>query len=206
MSKFVTGVGVVGAYCYLNKPQTGKFGTAYKATVTLDKKDGEALMTAMQKAQAEFRTSHKKKTGKGLPNGELFRLKQNGDVNDDGEFIPSADGTYELKVEKDVKKGNIKIIDCSKPPADITKDSPKIAEGSKVRVMLVINPYNDKGKVSVSLTPVAVQLVELVEYGGVSMEEITDGFDEIEGYVADEDITGEDAEAVDEEENSEEGF
>jgi hypothetical protein len=179
----------------------------YKATVILTQADGEKLTKAMIDAQATFRKSEKAKTGKTLPNGEMYRLKQKGTTDDNGNFIADASGTYELKLQRDVEKGKIKIIDCSIPPEDITTKAPAIAEGSSVRVMLTINPYNDKGKVSVSLTPVAVQLVELVEYGGVSMEEITDGFGEFEGgYVASESSVEESTSETTEEVDEEQGF
>ena len=194
MSKtFTTGIGVVGAYAFITKPHK-KYKSEeleYQATVTLSKADGEALIAEMEQARNEFRQDYKKKKGKVLPNGELYKIKVKGKVDEEtGDFVRDASGEYELKLQKDAKKGSIKVVDtkCN----DVTTKVTGIGEGSTMKVMLNINACEVGGKAIVTVSPIAVQIIDLVEYGGVSDESVKAAFGVVDGgYVFTEEETKE---------------
>ena len=145
----------------------------------------------MEQARNEFRQDYKKKKGKVLPNGELYKIKIKGKVDEEtGDFVRDASGEYELKLQKDAKKGSIKVVDtkCN----DVTTKVTGIGEGSTMKVMLNINACEIGGKAIVTVSPVAVQIIDLVEYGGVSETTIKDAFGVVEGgYVFTEEETKE---------------
>lgn len=207
MSKtFTTGIGVVGKYAFIDHPKK-KYKSEeleYTATLTLSKLDGEALIAEMEQARNEFRQAYKKKKGKVLPNGELYKIKIKGKVDEEtGEFVRDVSGEYELKLQKDAKKGCIKIVDakCN----DVTTKVTGIGEGSTMKVMLNINPCEIGGKAIVTVSPIAVQVIDLVEYGGVSEETIKAGFGVVDGgYVFEEEKEASFTDEVAEEEVTEE--
>lgn len=180
---YTTGKGVVGAFAFLTKPakKYKSDGKEYKATVTICKEDGEALVAEMESVRDKFRKEYKKQKGKAIPNGDICLIKQKGKVDEEtGDFIPDKSGEYEVKLKKDVKKGSIKVIDSQLQ--DVTNKISGIGEGSEVRCMLRITCCEIGGKALVTLTPIAVQLLKLVEYGGVSDEEIASEFSVEDGY------------------------
>ena len=185
MSKntYTTGKGIVGAYAFITSPAK-KYKSEekeYKATVTICKEDGEALIVEMENARNEFRKEYKKKKGTNLPNGDICKIKQKGKIDEEtGDFVADESGEYEVKLQKDVKKGSIKVIDSQLQ--DVTNKISGIGEGSEVRCMLRITCCEIGGKALVTLTPIAVQLLKLVEYGGVSDEEIASEFSVEDGY------------------------
>lgn len=207
MSKtFTTGIGVVGKYAFIDHPKK-KYKSEeleYTATLTLSKLDGEALIAEMEQTRNEFRQEYKKKKGKVLPNGELYKIKIKGKVDEEtGDFVRDASGEYELKLQKDAKKGSIKIVDakCN----DVTTKITGIGEGSTMKVMLNINPCEIGGKAIVTVSPIAVQVIDLVEYGGVSEETIKAGFGVVDGgYVFEEEKEASFTDEVAEEEVTEE--
>lgn len=207
MSKtFTTGIGVVGAYAFINQPKK-KYKSEeleYSATVTLSKSDGEALIAEMEQARNEFRQDYKKKKGKVLPNGELYKIKIKGKVDEEtGDFVRDASGEYELKLQKDAKKGSIKVVDtkCN----DVTTKVTGIGEGSTMKVMLNINACEVGGKAIVTVSPIAVQIIDLVEYGGVSDESVKAAFGIVDGgYVFTEDKEASFTDEVAEEDTPEE--
>lgn len=185
MSKntYTTGKGIVGAYAFITSPAK-KYKSEekeYKATVTICKEDGEALIAEMENVRNEFRKEYKKKKGKNLPNGDICKIKPKGKIDEEtGDFVADKSGEYEVKLQKDVKKGSIKVIDSQLQ--DVTNKISGIGEGSEVRCMLRITCCEIGGKALVTLTPIAVQLLKLVEYGGVSDEEIASEFSVEDGY------------------------
>lgn len=185
MSKntYITGKGIVGAYAFITSPAK-KYKSEekeYKATVTICKEDGEALIAEMENVRNEFRKEYKKKKGKNLPNGDICKIKPKGKIDEEtGDFVADKSGEYEVKLKKDVKKGSIKVIDSQLQ--DVTNKISGIGEGSEVRCMLRITCCEIGGEALVTLTPIAVQLLKLVEYGGVSDEEIASEFSVEDGY------------------------
>lgn len=180
---YTTGKGVVGAYAFITTPHK-KYKSEeleYQATVTLCKEDAEALIAEMENVRNEFRKEYKKKKGKALPNGDICKIKPKGKIDEEsGDFVADKSGEYELKLQKDVKKGSIKIIDSQLQ--DVTNKISGIGEGSEIKCMLRITCCEVGGKALVTLVPVAVQILKLVEYGGVSDEEIAAEFSVEEGY------------------------
>lgn len=199
---YTTGKGVVGAFAFITTPAK-KYKSEekeYKATVTICKEDGEALISAMEDARKEFRKEYKEKNGKTLPNGDICKIKQKGKIDEEtGEFVADKSGEYEVKLQKDVKKGSIKVIDSQLQ--DITTKISGIGEGSEVRCMFRISCCAVGGQVLVTLVPVAVQLLKLVEYGGVSDEEIAAEFSVEDGFTfsESEDTSEENNDEIDEE-------
>ena len=115
--------------------------------------------------------------GKNLPNGDICKIKPKGKIDEEtGDFVADKSGEYEVKLKKDVKKGPIKVIDSQLQ--DVTNKISGIGEGSEVRCMLRITCCEIGGKALVTLTPIA----KLVEYGGVSDEEIASEFSVEDGY------------------------
>lgn len=199
---YTTGKGVVGAFAFLTKPakKYKSDGKEYKATVTICKEDGEALVAEMESVRDKFRKEYKKQKGKAIPNGDICLIKQKGNVDEEtGDFIPDKSGEYELSLKKDTKKGFIKIIDSYLK--DVTSKISSIGEGSEVRCMLRIECYNIGGRALVTLAPMAVQLLKLVEYGGVSDEEIAAEFSVEDGFTfsESEDTSEENNDEIDEE-------
>ena len=180
---YTTDRGVVGAYAFITAPAK-KYKSEekeYKATVTLCKEDGEALIAEMENVRNEYRKEYKKKKGKALPNGDICKIKPKGKIDEEtGDFVADKSGEYELKLQKDVKKGSIKIIDSQLQ--DVTTKIPGIGEGSEIKCMLRISCCEVGGKALVTLVPVAIQVLKLVEYGGVSDEDIAAEFSVEEGF------------------------
>lgn len=208
MSKniYTTGKAKVGAFAFINKP-TKKYKSEaleYKCTLTLCKEDGEALIAAMEQARNEFRKEYKKKEGKTLPNGDICKIKPKGDIDEEtGNFIADKLGEYVVKLQKDVTKGTIKIIDASL--TDITNKISGISEGSEVRAMLYIECFAIGGEAIVTLKPAALQLLKLVEFGEVSDEEITAEFNvEEDGFTYKEQVSEDTQKALEEQEDDEE--
>ena len=203
---YTTGRGIVGAYAFITTPHK-KYKSEeleYQATVTLCKEDAEALIAEMENVRNEYRKEYKKKKGKVLPNGDICKIKPKGKIDEEtGDFVADKFGEYELKLQKDVKKGSIKVIDSQLQ--DVTTKISGIGEGSEIKCMLRISCYEVGGKALVTLVPVAVQVLKLVEYGGVSDEDIAAEFSVEEGFTfTASENTAEDTEEETQEEDDEE--
>lgn len=203
--------GICGAYTFLTstKKKYKSEEKEYTAKLIVDGATGKAF----EKLLVDARTAKIKKLkedGKKVTPGEIYKIKPLGETNDDGDFIADPSGNYEIKIQLDEKnkqgvKQKLIILDSN---ATVKKDPPAIGEGSKVSVCFLPNTFEMAGQVKVSPKPLAVQVIELVEFGGVSVEDIVSCAGTYEGgYTGDDDEESTDEENISEtEEDSQANF
>lgn len=186
-SFFVTPAGIA-KYCFVNTPSApyeGKGDPQYKVTVLLD--DTPELRSQidewMKQAAAEAKANGVK-LKKQFKNPFEYPEDQ-----DEDDFIP-AEGKDRAKFDEDFRgkifvtaKSKFKpgLIDTTREalPEDI-----KVMSGDVVRAKLEFNPYEGFGS-GISLRLKVVQLIEKnTAFSGGDGYVNTDGFDDIDGYVA----------------------
>lgn len=181
---FVTPKGEITGFSAIFQPSV-KFNKEgmYNANILLSKEDGEKVEELVKNVQTEQFKNYAKK-GKDTKS-EIKSIKPYTTVDDDGNETPDSEGRYILKTKakayiKDNQVGKkIAVFDAKGRPVK----SCKLGEGSVVRLKLDITGYTVAGKVGVSVTLAAVQIIKLVEYASTAS---FDGFDvEEDGFDAD---------------------
>lgn len=192
-------------YTAIVKP-SAKFNN-YTAAILIPKKDGEELLKLFQ----EVKRQQYKTFGKGSTAQEITRLKPYVVVekNEDGEIVketPDEEGRYILKATAkasiktrtgEIINKKIGVFDAKgKPCTEIS-----VGEGSVVRLALNLAGYTVAGKTGLSVNLRAVQIIDLVEYGGEATA-ATYGFGEEEGFeIGEEEDFNEETEDTSEEED-----
>ncbi|ARV77597.1 single stranded DNA binding protein [Pasteurella phage vB_PmuP_PHB02] len=199
----VTGVGMVGDYPYIAKPDfgTGSFKSAhgnYKFTLIMDKEDPKCIQLMnlidegyeenLENLRADLNNSSAKQVrGKKPPKIE----------EGDKPYFDNEDGTVTFKLAchagfTDKKTGEARKINL--PVTDtkgtVLKNVPNIGANSEVKVKVQLVPYGSTAfPASIKLRPLAVMLVKLVEYGAQG-DTLDWGDEEVEeGYIAQDDDT-----------------
>lgn len=202
----------VGDFMAVTKPS--KFG--YTLTVRLPQDEAEEILevakTIRKTAQAEAKVKHKKAIHLApinalQPMGKEVEKGEDEDGNPIIEFKADKSGDYILKLtgekytDKETKKDVFKSILCVDEQLKPIPESVPASVGSLVKAMFVMKGYDMPntqvpGQVlaGVSFKLKGCQILELVEYGGVTIEET--GFEVEKDYIeeaettVDEDTTG----------------
>lgn len=201
---YTTGKVTVTGFAAVSKPSI-KFNKngLYQINVILSKDEGETLTQKL----LELRKNQFKQYGKGMPVKDIQCLKPLVTVdNETGEEIPDSEGRYLLKtkakawVENGVPQNKILVVDAKRKPIKYIS----IGEGSIVKLFISFEGYSTAALgTSVTTNLKAVQVINLVEYGGTSIS--ATGFTDEEGFKFDAEETKE-YEPATEEEASEEDF
>jgi hypothetical protein len=184
---WVTPVGMF-KMTFLDKPSPpfeGKGDPMYKTRILLDDtaENREFVAKVIAKAEEEAKT-HKVKLKKQYHNPFIMPEDMDDDdfVPEEGKTNPKYDEDHRDKIIFDIKsKYKPGLIDAAREslPEDV-----KIYGGDKGRVKFVASPFVSGANTGITLRLVTVQLVEKnANYGG-NRGPNTDGFDDIDGYVA----------------------
>lgn len=174
----------IARFPWLNKPDT-KFSDVgdYKVDLVMDKKDAEPLVKRITSIRDEFAKKEGAKKKANLP----FAFEEDDNGNKTGRVIvkfkvKAMTGDWDRKPKLFDAKGN-RITDAN------------VGGGSVLKVSFDAYTWNVASLgAGITLQPVAVQVLELVEFeGGGSASEF--GFGAEEGYEADDHGLGEDLEA-----------
>lgn len=186
LQQIITPAGIA-VYPWLNKPDT-KFDDdgVYRVTLRVPEAEAQELVDTLQEAfDLNLEEQSKKFPSKGkkpgikacadLPWGEF--------LDDDGNETGEIAFTFKMKAVVRPKNGDSwiqrpRIFDTQKQPL---KDC-QIGGGSTLKIAAEIYPWGTlKLGAGISLRLKAVQVLDLVEFGGRSAEGY--GFEEEEGYV-----------------------
>jgi hypothetical protein len=149
------------------KPDT-KFNPegVYEAAVILENEEALKLISKIEEAEAEWQKTHKKKVN-AHPYEEL--LDEEGDST--GRF------KFKAKMKASGKYGPRRPALFDSQGTQITKPV-EIGNGSTIRIKCDLKGYKAGANFGVTLGLVAVQIINLVEFGGNASNE---GFDAVEG-------------------------
>lgn len=177
---YTTGKGILTGFISLFKPSTkfNKNGT-YSASIILDKNEGEQIVKmAKEIAKEQFKTYGNKKAIT-----ELTFIKPLTTVNDEGEQLPDPDGRYIMKtsakawIEDGKPTYKIAVVDSKMKPVK----NLNVGQGSTARLFVTIEGYTTPKETNVMAVLKAAQLINVVEFGGVNIDEagfgIEDGFE-----------------------------
>lgn len=185
--KYTTSKGTLTGFISIFEPSTmfNKDGV-YQAHILLPKAEGEKLAEVIK----EVRTEQFKTYGKGSKVAELTQCVPYTKVNEEtGEEIPDAEGRYVFKTKASafIKDGKptafVQVLDAKlKPIKGI-----RVGEGTVAKLCVDLSGYTVAGKTGVSAKLRLVQIIDLVEYVGVSADAY--GLTEEDGYDFDGDAT-----------------
>lgn len=184
--KYTTGKGQLVGYISLQTPST-KFDKdgVYSTSILLSKEEGEKLAEEIK----AVRTEQFKKFGKGTKVAELTQCTEYTTVDEEtGEETPDEEGRYILKAKAGayIKDGKPtfkpQLFDSKGNKISISN----IGAGTVAKVAVELSGYSVAGKTGVSVKLKAVQIIDLVEFGGGSAESY--GFGEEEGFEGTEEV------------------
>lgn len=176
----------IAQYPYLSKPDV-KFNPEgdYKVNLEVPKKEAEDLIEKLIEIRDEFieeadNVQKVIRSGKRILKADLF------EEDDDGNVIFKFKQKAVI-TKKNGDKINVKIAHFDAKGKPCT--GVNIGGGSVIRVNFTVMPYYmpSTKMVGLSLRPVAVQVIDLKEWGGHDAKSY--GFGEEEGYEADQDDT-----------------
>lgn len=186
VKKYTTGKGQLIGYINLNEPST-KFDKdgLYQSNILLSKDEGEKLAEEIKKV----RTEQFKTYGKGTKVAELTQCVPFTTADEEtGEETPDEEGRYVLKAKakafmKDGKPSfKPQLFDAKGNKISISN----IGAGTVAKLAVELSGYSVAGKTGVSVKLKAVQIIDLVEFGGGSAESY--GFGEEEGFEGTEEV------------------
>lgn len=201
--KYTTGKGQLVGFISIDKPST-KFDKdgVYSANILLPKEEGETLAEKIK----DIRTKQFKTYGKGTKVADLTQCVPFTTVDEEtGEEIADEEGRYVLKTKAKafIEKGEAKF----KPQIFDSKGKKIVVAGigcgTVAKLAVELSGYSVAGKTGVSVKLKAVQIIDLVEYGGGNAESF--GFGEEEGFEGSDEPIEEKA-AETEEDDGEEDF
>lgn len=179
-ANYTTGKGQLVGFISINEPST-KFDKdgVYSTNILLSKEEGEKLA---EKIKA-VRTEQFKAYGKGTKVADLTQCVPFTTVDEEtGEEIVDEEGRFILKTKakafiKDGKPAfRPQLFDSKGNKISISN----IGAGTVAKVAVELSGYSVAGKTGVSVKLKAVQIIDLVEFGGGSAESY--GFGEEEGF------------------------
>ena len=186
VKKYTTGKGILTGFISLQTPSTtyDKKGT-YQANILLSKEEGEKLAEEIKKV----RTEQFKTFGKGTKVADITQCVPFTTADEEtGEETPDEEGRYIFKTKASafIEDGEIKfkpqLFDAKGKKINVGK----VGEGTVAKLAVELSGYSVAGKTGVSVKLKAVQIIDLVEFGGGSAESY--GFGEEEGFEGTEEV------------------
>lgn len=186
VKKYTTGKGQLTGFISLDKPST-KFDKdgVYSTNILLSEEEGTKLADEIK----AVRTEQFKKFGKGTKVTELTQCVPFTTVDEEtGEEMPDEEGRYVLKTKAGayIKDGKPtfkpQLFDAKGNKVTINN----IGAGTVAKLAVELSGYSVAGKTGVSVKLKAVQIIDLVEFGGGSAESY--GFGEEEGFEGTEEV------------------
>jgi len=175
----------VAVFPALYRPDT-KFDElgSYKADIRLDPKlpEVKAFLDTLNVAYREATGSaHPKRADSANKRAVYYH-------ETDKEDEPTGFIVVKMRVKNKRKRDTGELWDRRPAQFDAAgkpiANAKKIGGGSVIRVSAEVYSYGKPGDMGFSLQPLAVQIIDLVEYGGRAETASDYGFDEEEGYVA----------------------
>lgn len=172
----------VAGYPRIASPDT-KFDELgqYKADIAVEASEAKDLMKRLQEI-------HKSHTGKAAPASKNSMFEK--EVDEEGEETGRVVFKFRVK-NRTTKTGDLwerqpKVFDAK---GNRILDIPNIGGGSTLKVFFEIYEWSAGGKMGVSLQPLKVQLIDLVEFSGGD----SNPFEEEEGFTIEEETFEEEA-------------
>lgn len=184
------------SYPYLNAPDTkfnadGEFKAAIICKLSVGKHS--QLAEHLENVLNKYIDEQKKETGKKLrqhPDGLPFEIDE-----DEGTItFRVKNKVYENKKEKHKWSHPIAFFDKDNTPLGVVKIDkdelvasdtiPSIGGGTKAVLSVELKPWAVSGKAGVSLRPLAVKLIEVVEGSGAQQDADSFGFDDDDEFDA----------------------
>lgn len=177
--KYTTPKGVL-SFPYLNTPDTKYVEEGvYQADLIVDADEAQPLIKQLEAQLDDFIQELQKETGK-RQNRKKFRLPFEEHEEDETKIV------FKMRQNAIVKGSPVNLLfyDASRKKVS---EPPLIRGGSVVKIAGTSRPYVSGANKGLTLSIVAVQMIELSE-GGLSSREGSDfGFEDEEGYSADAD-------------------
>lgn len=193
----------MATYPFLTRPNT-KFDSdgEYKVNLILPLDKARGLMQEIDEAMNESFDKAKAENPKKAKSIRLAKPPYTEVTDDDGNETGEVQFAFKMKAKITPRNGGQPfevrpaIYDATGKP--IPQNELKIASGSKVKVCAELVPFfTDLVGAGITLRLKAVQIIELVEYQGVSAERF--GFGSEEGYTFGSDDTADSSEGNDDE-------
>lgn len=167
------------AYPYLNTPDT-KFVEegVFKADLIVDAEEAEPLIKQLDKQLDNFIKQMEKETGK-RQNRNKFRLPYEDHEEDETKIV------FKMKQSAKIKGRSINLLYYDANKNKVVKP-PLIRGGSVVKIAGTSRPYVKGTNKGLTLSIIAIQMIELNEGDASTLDVSAFDFEEEEGFIADE--------------------
>lgn len=176
--KYTSPRGVL-SFPYLNKPDTKYVEEGvFKADLVVDAEEAKPLMKQLEDQLDDFIKEMEKETGK-RQNRKKYRLPFEDHEEDDSKIV------FKVKQNAVVKGSPVKLLyyDASRKKV---LEPPLIRGGTVAKIAGTSRPYNTGANRGITLSISAVQMIELSDTDESSVDGANFGFEEEDGYKAEE--------------------